>query len=191
MRLYISLSYQEGIEEIENMIGRSTLPTIIISSLLFLAAAASSCPRKDSSLVRDLSREPQSNYGRGGFSHLTVIGAAMHGMKEVEVCLETFAPGSKTPIHRHSCEEVFVVLKGSGTLLLASSSHKYPGEPERFQISSNNTFSIPMNDSHRILLQFCSEWDLLQEQEDYKNVSNPYWKLKSDRNRWTSLQLDF
>ena len=36
-----------------------------------------------------------------------------------------------------------------------------------------------------------SEWDLLQEQEDYKNVSNPYWMLKSDRNRWTSPQLDF
>ena len=40
---------------------------------------------KDSSLVRDLSREPQSSYGRGGLSHLTVAGAAMHGMKEVRL----------------------------------------------------------------------------------------------------------
>ncbi|KAI7729261.1 hypothetical protein M8C21_002200, partial [Ambrosia artemisiifolia] len=41
----------------------------------------------------------------------------------VEVWIQTFAPGTRTPIHRHSCEEVFVVLKGSGTLYIASNSH--------------------------------------------------------------------
>ncbi|KAF7127972.1 hypothetical protein RHSIM_Rhsim11G0018300 [Rhododendron simsii] len=43
--------------------------------------------------------------------------------------------GSRTPIHRHSCEEVFVVLKGSGTLYLDSNSRlKYPGQPQEFLI---------------------------------------------------------
>ncbi|PKH63906.1 hypothetical protein CRG98_050233, partial [Punica granatum] len=101
-------------------------------------------------LVRNISELPQDNYGRGGLSHITVAGSVLHGMKEIEVWLQTFAPGSHTPIHRHSCEEVFVVLKGSGTLYLAPNSHvKYPGTPEEFPIFSNSTFHIPVNDAHQ------------------------------------------
>ncbi|KAK4482249.1 hypothetical protein RD792_009400 [Penstemon davidsonii] len=69
----------------------------------------------------------------------------------VEVWLQTFAPGARTPIHRHSCEEIFVVLKGSGTLYLASNSHtKYPGSPQEFHVFSNSTFHIPINDVHQV-----------------------------------------
>ncbi|KAL0916401.1 hypothetical protein M5K25_013909 [Dendrobium thyrsiflorum] len=67
----------------------------------------------------------------------------------VELWLQTFTPGSRTPIHRHSCEEVFVVLKGRGTLMLASSSHKYPGTPQEYPIYANSTFAIPVNDPHQ------------------------------------------
>lgn len=75
----------------------------------------------------------------------------MIGFSQVEVWLQTFSPGSHTPIHRHSCEEVFVVLKGSGTLYLASSSHeKYPGKPQEYSIFSNSTFQIPVNDAHQV-----------------------------------------
>ncbi|KAL9168578.1 hypothetical protein ABFS82_04G023800 [Erythranthe guttata] len=71
--------------------------------------------------------------------------------RQVEIWLETVAPGGGTPIHRHSCEEVFVVLKGSGTLYLASNSHlKYPGTPQEFPIFANSTFHIPVNDVHRV-----------------------------------------
>lgn len=74
---------------------------------------------------------------------------------QIEVWLQTFAPGSKTPIHRHSCEEVFVVLKGSGTLYLASNSHpKYPGNPQEFPIFTNSTFHIPTNDAHQVNMLF-------------------------------------
>ncbi|MQL83035.1 hypothetical protein Taro_015532 [Colocasia esculenta] len=131
------------------------LPAAAVIPLLFLccavaAAAASLCSVRGLPFVRNLSNEPQDNYGRSGLSHITVAGAVSHGMKEIELWLQTFAPGTRTPIHRHSCEEVFIVLKGSGTLLLASSSHKYPGEPEKYQISVNSTFSIPVNDPHQI-----------------------------------------
>lgn len=34
-------------------------------------------------LVRNISELPQSNYGRGGLSHITVAGSVLHGMKEV------------------------------------------------------------------------------------------------------------
>ncbi|KAH7526087.1 hypothetical protein JRO89_XSUnG0059700 [Xanthoceras sorbifolium] len=102
-------------------------------------------------LVRNISELPQDNYGRVGLSHITVAGSVSHGMKEVEVWLQTLSPGSRTPIHRHSCEEVFVVLKGSGTLYLALSSHKkYPGKPEEYFIFSNSTFHIPVNDVHQV-----------------------------------------
>lgn len=71
--------------------------------------------------------------------------------EQVEIWLHTFAPGSRTPIHRHSCEEVFVVLKGSGALYLASNSHaKSPGKPEEFSIFSNSTFYVPVNDVHQV-----------------------------------------
>ncbi|CAL0316177.1 unnamed protein product [Lupinus luteus] len=56
-----------------------------------------------------------------------------------------------TPIHRHSCEEVFVVLKGSGALYLASDSDgKYPGKPQEHFIFPNSTFHIPVNDAHQV-----------------------------------------
>ncbi|XP_059439619.1 auxin-binding protein T85 isoform X1 [Corylus avellana] len=126
---------------------------VIFFALLLLSAIAeaSQCSVKGLPLVRNISELPQDNYGRGGLSHITIAGSVMHGMKEVELWLQTFAPGSATPIHRHSCEEVFVVLKGSGTLYLASNSHeKYPGKPQEFKIYSNSTFHIPVNDAHQV-----------------------------------------
>ncbi|RLM99625.1 hypothetical protein C2845_PM06G30160 [Panicum miliaceum] len=96
----------------------------------FLPAAEPSCPR-DTSLVKekDVGRMRQSSYGIDGLSHITVAGALAHGLKEVEVWLHTIVPGGRAPIHRHSCEEVFVVLEGKGTLLLGSSTLKHPGDP--------------------------------------------------------------
>ncbi|XP_065861201.1 auxin-binding protein T85 [Euphorbia lathyris] len=112
---------------------------------------ASKCSIQGIPLVRNISELPQDDYGRGGFSHITLAGSVLHGMKEVEVWLQTFSPGSHTPIHRHSCEEVFVVLKGSGTLYLSSSSHeKYPGKPQENIMFTNSTFHIPVNDAHQV-----------------------------------------
>ncbi|KAK9281792.1 hypothetical protein L1049_004698 [Liquidambar formosana] len=124
---------------------------LFLSSLIFSATAeASHCSSTGLPLVRKISELPQDNYGRAGLSHITVAGSFSHGMREVEVWLQTFSPGSHTPIHRHSCEEVFVVLKGSGTLYIASSSHEYPGKPQEFSIFSNSTFHIPVNDVHQV-----------------------------------------
>lgn len=76
---------------------------------------------------------------------------------QIEVWLQTFAPGFRTPIHRHSCEEIFVVLKGQGILYLTPSSHsKYPGNPQEFHIFPNSTFHIPVNDVHQVGCLPCS-----------------------------------
>ncbi|EXB39313.1 Auxin-binding protein T85 [Morus notabilis] len=136
------------------MADRLLFHLFILGSLSFSAiiiSEASQCSINGLPLVRNISEIPQDNYGRGGLSHSTVAGSVLHGMKEVEVWLQTYAPGSRTPIHRHSCEEVFVVLKGSGTLYLAPSSHmKYPGNPQEFSIFPNSTFNVPVNDAHQI-----------------------------------------
>ncbi|KAL7126562.1 hypothetical protein ABFS83_14G196400 [Erythranthe nasuta] len=127
--------------------------SFLITLLLSVAAADSSLFEANTGvpIVRNISEINQDNYGRLGLSHITIAGSVMHGFKEIEVWLQTFAPGARTPIHRHSCEEIFVVLKGSGTLYLASDSHKnYPGSPQEFPIFTNTTFHIPINDAHQV-----------------------------------------
>ncbi|XP_024539874.1 auxin-binding protein 1-like [Selaginella moellendorffii] len=107
--------------------------------------------RPSSSVVRNLSDISEGNYGLSGISHITVAGAVHHGMKEIEVWLQTFAPGSGTPIHRHDCEEVLLVLKGTGTLLLAEPGLEHPGETTQFQFSQNSTIAVPPNSVHQII----------------------------------------
>ncbi|KAJ0110357.1 hypothetical protein Patl1_01149 [Pistacia atlantica] len=131
---------------------RSWFILFCLSLILFSATAeASYCSIEGLPFVRNISELSQDNFGRGGLTHITLAGSVSSGLKEVEVWLQTFAPGSRTPIHRHSGEEVFVVLKGSGTLYLASNSHvKYPGKPQEYFIFSNSTFHIPVNDAHQV-----------------------------------------
>ncbi|XP_024372426.1 auxin-binding protein T85 isoform X2 [Physcomitrium patens] len=101
--------------------------------------------------VRNLTELGQDSYGRPGLMHMTIAGAVHHGMKEMEVWMQTFAPNSGTPIHRHECEEVFITLKGHGTLYLSRSRElDAPGEPEEFQIYPNATFTIPVDSVHQV-----------------------------------------
>lgn len=128
------------------------LVIIVLLGLLFnsIASPASPCSINGFPLVRNISDLRPDNYGRPGLSHVTLAGSVLHGMKEIEVWLQNFVPGSCTPIHRHSCEEVFVVLRGNGTLYLAAESHgKYPGTPQAYPIFGNSTFAIPVNDAHQ------------------------------------------
>ncbi|XP_020598929.1 auxin-binding protein 1-like isoform X2 [Phalaenopsis equestris] len=130
--------------------GAARLLAIILFCYSIFAKTSSLYSNQDFLLVRNISAIPGNDYGISGLSHVTVVGALLHGMKEVEVWLHTYAPGSRTAIHRHSCEEVFVVLKGKGIVLLASSSQMYPGKPQELRIYPNSTFTIPMNDPHQV-----------------------------------------
>jgi mannose-6-phosphate isomerase-like protein (cupin superfamily) len=63
--------------------------------------------------------------------------------------VETLTPGHGTPIHRHELEEIFIIVKGSGTVYVApESKKKFPREPEAFPFASNSTFSVPFNLVH-------------------------------------------
>ena len=48
-----------------------------------------------------------------GLTHRTIAGHAQ-GLKTMEVWSQTMAPGAATPVHCHACEEVVLVLSGSG-----------------------------------------------------------------------------
>ncbi|KAL2238905.1 UNVERIFIED_CONTAM: Auxin-binding protein T92 [Sesamum indicum] len=134
-------------------------------------------------IVRNISEEGQDSYGIPGLSHTTVAGSLMHGLKEVEVWLQTIASGAATPIHRHSCEEIFVVVKGSGTLYLVSNSDQnHPGTPQAYPIFTNSTFHIPVDDVHQV-------WNT-NEQEDLQVlvvISRPPMKLRKSNGLVTKL----
>lgn len=61
--------------------------------------------------MRNISELPEDNYGRGGLSHITVAGSALHGMKEV--CTEFLIP------------EFYFSIKPFNFMLMYNSSYSY------------------------------------------------------------------
>lgn len=55
-----------------------------------------------------------------GISHRTLVQKS-DGVNQIEVWMQTLAPGSETPIHYHECEETVTVLRGSGVVVLEDS----------------------------------------------------------------------
>jgi mannose-6-phosphate isomerase-like protein (cupin superfamily) len=53
-----------------------------------------------------------------GIVHQTLAGPE-HGLKSLEIWRHTLAPGAASPVHRHNCEEVVLILKGSGRVTIA------------------------------------------------------------------------
>lgn len=93
------------------------------------------------------------------FHNFVPGGLNVNTFLQVEVWMQTFAPNSGTPIHRHACEEVFITLKGSGTLYLAPKSQLgSPGQPQELPIYPNSTFTIPVDGVHQVCYCFC-DWD--------------------------------
>jgi quercetin dioxygenase-like cupin family protein len=76
-----------------------------------------------------------------GIVHRTLAGAA-DGVRRVAVWEQTLAPGAATPLHRHACEEVVVVLDGRGTLEVGG---------ERFPFGPRSTIIVPCDVTHRIV----------------------------------------
>jgi mannose-6-phosphate isomerase-like protein (cupin superfamily) len=99
-----------------------------------------------SPVVYNVGELHQDNYGREGLAHVTVAGARHHGLRGVEVWLQTFAPGTGTPIHRHACEEVFVIQRGGGT-----ARFRGPGGGLRMvEFKQNDTLFIRPNLVHQV-----------------------------------------
>jgi mannose-6-phosphate isomerase-like protein (cupin superfamily) len=76
-----------------------------------------------------------------GLEHRTIAGHAQ-GLKTMEVWQQTMAPGSATPVHRHACEEVIVILEGEGECTV---------EGERRPFGANTTLIIPKDAVHQLV----------------------------------------
>jgi len=59
-----------------------------------------------------------------GLRHRT-IGGHKQGVKSMEVWSQTIAPRSATPVHRHACEEVILILSGVGTCTIDGEIHTF------------------------------------------------------------------
>jgi mannose-6-phosphate isomerase-like protein (cupin superfamily) len=70
------------------------------------------------------------------------IGGHKQGVKTMEVWLQTMAPGAATPVHRHACEEVILVLSGSGTCTVGG---------ETFTFGPNSTLVLEPDVVHQIV----------------------------------------
>jgi mannose-6-phosphate isomerase-like protein (cupin superfamily) len=132
-----------------NLRWRGLVITLWLVSIVSIASRVSGAHGSESP-VRNVADE--KDVGFPGLTHITVSGAVHHGNKEVEVWLETVAAGHGTPIHRHDCEEIFIVLTGSGTFFLSPKLDKsVPEVPKAFPISANTTFYVPPNDVHQVV----------------------------------------
>ncbi len=64
------------------------------------------------------------------------------GVNTMEVWKQTMRPGAATPVHCHDCEEVIVVVKGSGTVTI---------EGEATEFGPDSTLILPPNAVHQIV----------------------------------------
>jgi mannose-6-phosphate isomerase-like protein (cupin superfamily) len=75
-----------------------------------------------------------------GIEHLTLAGTAQ-GLKRLSVWRQSMAPGCATPPHCHDCEEVVLVLEGTGEVLIGK---------ERFAFGADSTLVLPPGVPHQI-----------------------------------------
>jgi quercetin dioxygenase-like cupin family protein len=76
-----------------------------------------------------------------GLEHQTLAGPE-HGMKTLEMWMQTIAPGGETPVHRHACEEAIVILRGSGQITIEGVTTSF---------GPNSTLQIPSDVIHQII----------------------------------------
>lgn len=75
-----------------------------------------------------------------GIEHLTLAGAAQ-GLSRLSVWRQSMAPSCATPPHQHDCEEVVLVVEGSGEVEIGG---------RRVAFGPDTTLVLPPNVPHQI-----------------------------------------
>lgn len=86
-----------------------------------------------------------------GLSHQTIAGHKQ-GVKTMEVWLQKMAPGAATPIHCHACEEVILILSGSGICTVGD---------KQFNFGPNSTLILKPDVVHQIVNTSAEEMQLV------------------------------
>lgn len=76
-----------------------------------------------------------------GLSHQTLAGS-QDGLKALSVWVQEIQPRGATPPHRHDCEEVVLITKGSGVVEM---------EGKRYAFQAPCSLNIPQNAFHQII----------------------------------------
>lgn len=76
-----------------------------------------------------------------GLDHRTVAGASQ-GVRSFEVWKQALAPGAASPVHRHACDEVIVVLSGSGECMVEGQTRAF---------AAGDTIIVPPDVVHQIV----------------------------------------
>jgi mannose-6-phosphate isomerase-like protein (cupin superfamily) len=75
-----------------------------------------------------------------GLEHQTLAGKR-DGLESFEIWRQTIDAGASTPVHRHACDEVIVILKGEGICRCGDTEHHF---------KEDETVVIPGNLVHQI-----------------------------------------
>lgn len=75
-----------------------------------------------------------------GLAHQTLAGC-QDGLKSFEVWRQTIAPQAATPVHSHACEEVILIMRGSGVCRF---------EDRELPFKADQTLVIPGDVVHQI-----------------------------------------
>ena len=86
-----------------------------------------------------------------GLVHQT-LASHKDGLKNTEVWMQTVEPGGETPVHYHDCEEVVVILSGSGRLIIAD---------QEVEFGPNSTLVIPPDIVHQLVNSGTEEISLI------------------------------
>jgi mannose-6-phosphate isomerase-like protein (cupin superfamily) len=86
-----------------------------------------------------------------GLEHQT-LAAHGQGVNGMEVWRQTIAPGAATPVHRHACEEVIVILRGSGQVTI---------EGEETKFGPDSTIIVPPDAVHQLINSGAEEMFLI------------------------------
>jgi quercetin dioxygenase-like cupin family protein len=84
-----------------------------------------------------------------GLTHQTLAGPR-DGMRHAEVWMQVIEPGCETPVHRHDCEEVIVVLEGGGSCMLDDGVRSF-GAGSTLIIAPNVVHKIVNSGDRRML----------------------------------------
>jgi len=76
-----------------------------------------------------------------GLIHRTLAGHAQ-GVSSMEVWHQIMEPGAQTPVHRHACEEVILVLSGSGRVIVDGHASDF---------CENSTLIVPPDAVHQLI----------------------------------------
>lgn len=76
-----------------------------------------------------------------GLIHQT-LASHKDGLKNTEVWMQTVEPGGETPVHYHDCEEVIVIIRGSGRLSI---------DEKAIEFGPNSTLIIPSDIVHQLV----------------------------------------